>query len=60
MRGIRVCYKCEDREVGCHSKCERYLKEARKAAIQRELHIKKLEADSRIYDTIEKRRKKKR
>ena len=60
MRGIRVCYKCEDREVGCHSKCERYLEEVKKANLQRERHIRTLEAESRIYDTIEKRRKKKR
>ena len=25
MIGIRVCYQCSDRYVGCHSKCERYI-----------------------------------
>lgn len=27
MDGVRSCYKCEDRFVGCHSTCDRYLKE---------------------------------
>lgn len=29
-RGISCCYKCTDREVGCHSKCEKYIQERRK------------------------------
>lgn len=24
---ITVCKDCEDREIGCHGKCERYIKE---------------------------------
>jgi len=25
MQRIVPCYKCEDREVGCHGKCEKYI-----------------------------------
>lgn len=25
MNEISCCYKCSDRVVGCHSKCERYI-----------------------------------
>lgn len=24
---FHVCYHCKDRHIGCHSNCERYLKE---------------------------------
>lgn len=27
ISGLSVCYKCNDRYVGCHVKCERYLQE---------------------------------
>lgn len=23
-----VCYKCQDREIGCHATCERYITQA--------------------------------
>jgi len=40
---IRCCYKCKDREVGCHSICERYLKEKEKAEILRNENLKRSE-----------------
>lgn len=27
ISGLSVCYKCNDRHVGCHGECERYLQE---------------------------------
>lgn len=27
ISGSSVCYKCNDRYVGCHGKCDRYLQE---------------------------------
>lgn len=27
ISGLSVCYRCDNRHVGCHSKCERYLQE---------------------------------
>lgn len=27
ISGSSVCYKCNDRYVGCHGKCNRYLQE---------------------------------
>lgn len=35
-----VCYKCEDREVGCHSICERYLEEKKRTKEQIEKYVK--------------------
>ena len=42
------CYKCEDREVGCHGKCQKpeYLQYEEKKARERQL-IK----EGRAYDT---------
>lgn len=30
MAQIRVCYKCQDRKVGCHATCDKYLSESKK------------------------------
>jgi hypothetical protein len=30
MAQIRVCYKCKDREIGCHAVCEKYILESEK------------------------------
>lgn len=29
---VKCCYMCEDREVGCHSTCSRYIEEKQLAA----------------------------
>lgn len=28
--GVQSCHKCEEREVGCHSVCEKYISECKK------------------------------
>lgn len=33
MVGIRCCYKCPDRHVGCHSKCLKYIDEKQKLEV---------------------------
>ena len=37
MSNIRCCYGCEDRKVGCHSECERYINEKKIYDEKREL-----------------------
>lgn len=53
MQTIKCCFKCIERYVGCHSHCERYLKE------KDELHKvyeKRLE-ERKVIDSIFRRRK---
>ena len=45
---MSCCYKCEDRYVGCHSKCEKYLEELEQI---KEVKAKRLQ-DSIIDSTI--------
>lgn len=33
MSGIKCCYKCLDRHVGCHSKCLKYIDEKQKLEV---------------------------
>ena len=40
MLTVSCCYKCSEREVGCHGKCERYKKEKEKCDLVRENLIK--------------------
>ena len=35
---ITVCKGCQDREVGCHAKCERYIRQ-RKESEEEKIHI---------------------
>ena len=30
--GIKCCYKCENRSVGCHSTCDQYIAESKARA----------------------------
>ena len=33
MSGIKCCYKCLDRHIGCHSKCLKYIDEKQKLEV---------------------------
>lgn len=48
---IRCCYGCKEREVGCHSTCERYLAEKEKLDAEREQKHKRQEERNMIWDT---------
>lgn len=38
---IKCCYKCEERKIGCHSVCEKYISERRAVALVSEERVKK-------------------
>ena len=42
------CYNCEDRQIGCHAKCERYqsFSDARKAENAKRLHESRIDGES--------------
>lgn len=42
------CYKCNDREIGCHSSCEKY-KEWREQYYDKKAEIKKSKATDKIF-----------
>lgn len=48
MPQIRVCYKCENRKIGCHSICDKYLAERKKNDEILEKHL----AERRKLDDI--------
>lgn len=50
MKVKSPCYKCEDREVGCHSKCERYIDFSTKHQEENEAIRRAKEEDWRIRD----------
>ena len=51
MSIIRCCYKCEERKVGCHSTCEKYL--AERKVLDEEMEERKKRSVKRdiIWDT---------
>jgi hypothetical protein len=48
---IRCCYGCEERQIGCHATCERYLAEKEALDQERESKYKKHEERNIIWDT---------
>ena len=40
MLTVSCCYKCSEREVGCHGYCEKYQNEKKKIELIREDRIK--------------------
>lgn len=60
MSRITCCYKCEERTLGCHATCERYIEQSKANAKRREqefnerqiknvitgLHDKRINSDS--------------
>lgn len=56
MSPIRCCYNCLDRSIGCHSKCERYLKEKEK--MHKEYENRMREKEQREASFIIQRRNK--
>lgn len=59
MRAIKCCYKCEERHVGCHSTCERYIEESKVIEKQRKEHLEKLNRDAHIYASMNRKRRNK-
>ena len=37
MESITVCKDCQDRQIGCHGICERYIRQRQKAEKEKEL-----------------------
>lgn len=54
------CKDCPDREVGCHSKCARYLSWKEQNEATKRVKALEREANSYMYDSIKKVRKKRR
>ena len=54
---INPCYKCEDREVGCHSKCEKYQEFASRRKSIGDLKRSQFDATGYDVDKDLKRRK---
>lgn len=48
---IRCCYGCEERQIGCHGTCEKYLAEKASLDKEREDKHKKQDERNRIWDT---------
>lgn len=59
MAQIRVCYKCENRKIGCHAICDKYISERKKndEIIERRLAKKKVVDDVYLSRTSGKRYK---
>ena len=47
----RCCYGCKERQVGCHSVCERYIAEKEALDSEREKKHKRQEERNMIWDT---------
>lgn len=54
---ISPCYKCEERQLGCHSSCEKY---KQYAGIVEEERQARYELNEQKYGLISKRREKER
>ena len=54
---IAPCYKCEERQLGCHSSCERYQEYA---GIVEQNRIERATTNEKNYGLISKRREKER
>lgn len=46
---MKCCFNCEDRQVGCHSECERYLK----AKAERDEEREKRRSEKNAYYDME-------
>ena len=51
VNGIHSCKNCTSRTVGCHSKCEKYIKEKKEYDIKKneEKHRKDMDEQLRSY-----------
>ena len=62
MSAITVCKDCADRYIGCHSKCERYIREKEETAEQKAIITFAKNKDriqrSAIRDSISRMKKK--
>ena len=60
---IKCCYKCQDRVVGCHATCEKYITEKaewdKTAATIRKNRDLENEINSSIIDSIKRKEKRK-
>lgn len=53
MRYKSPCQFCEDREVGCHSKCEKYAAFQIEVAKQREERMKRFKLNDALFMNAE-------
>lgn len=51
------CKDCKNREIGCHSTCEKYIKYSKLNAKDYEERRREQDYKSFVYDSIERRRK---
>ena len=60
---IKCCYKCQDRVVGCHATCEKYITEKaeweKTAEKIRQARMQENEINSSIIDSIKRKEKRK-
>lgn len=49
---FKVCYKCEERTLGCHSTCEKY-----KKAVEENEKLKQIIRNEKNFIYLRKRRK---
>lgn len=52
---MNPCYKCTDRQVGCHSKCEKYQQWKKESNKKRDAKFIDREYESYISYTIKRR-----
>lgn len=52
MGGVTCCYKCKERELGCHSKCEKYISEIERAKAIKEIEKKERENGRASRDAV--------
>lgn len=53
MRYKSPCQFCEDREVGCHSKCEKYADFLEEVAKQREARLEQFKLNDALFMNAE-------
>lgn len=55
---IKCCYKCQDRQIYCHSTCKRYISEKTEYDAQKEAHDKQKRLNDGLMNQREKAFKK--
>lgn len=55
---LSPCYKCKDREIGCHGKCEKYIRFAEYARAESDLRKSSIDAIAYGVEKDTARRKK--
>lgn len=56
MSRITVCYKCAERTIDCHAKCDKYLKESAERNVFLEEQYRKREEKNNLYNPKQRKR----